>query len=130
MFDVVGAFEADDIVTLGVLRDRGYDPAVDDGREQPDLTVEFVGLFFEFGELVVYLVDAFPQRGVVEAVAASAREEEDRCQKRCYHGSFHCRLVLSGCKKHQSKLVLSVHPGFWVSSPPVSTRWSAGMGHR
>ena len=97
VFDVVGAFEADDIVTLGVLRDRGYDPAVDDGREQPHLAVEFVGLFFEFGELVVYLVDAFPQRGVVEVVAAPAREEEDRCQKRCYHGSFHCRLFLSGC---------------------------------
>ena len=130
VFDVVGAFEADDIVTLGVLRDRGYDPAVDDGREQPHLAVEFVGLFSEFGELVVYLIDAFPQRGVVEVVAAPAREEEDRCQKRCYHGSFHCRLFFRGCKKHQSKLVLSVHPGFWVSSPPVSTRWSAGMGHR
>ena len=66
---------------LGVLRDRGYGSAVDDGREQPDLVVELIGLFFEFRELVVYLVDPFPQGGVVEVVAASAAEKKSRCQK-------------------------------------------------
>ena len=67
MFDIVGPLEPDDVVALGVLRDRGYGSAVDDGREQPDLVVELIGLFFEFRELVVYLVDPFPQGGVVDA---------------------------------------------------------------
>ena len=81
VFDIVGPLEPDDVVALGVLRDRGYGSAVDDGREQPDLVVELIGLFFEFRELVVYLVDPFPQGGVVEVVAASAAEKKSRCQK-------------------------------------------------
>jgi len=50
-------------------------------EQQPDLVVELIGLFFEFRELVVYLVDPFPQGGVVEVVAASAAEKKSRCQK-------------------------------------------------
>ena len=60
---------------------RDRDIAALDGREQPDLVVELIGLFFEFRELVVYLVDPFPQGGVVEVVAASAAEKKSRCQK-------------------------------------------------
>lgn len=85
---VVGILVAEDIVPVGILRDRGDGTAADDCGQRVELLLHRRDLSLEFVEALVHPVDVLPQGRIVEVVAASV-SENGRSGEHQSQDSFH-----------------------------------------